>query len=244
MSKIIHQIWFQGEENLPDDLQELKLTVVQHNPDFEIMYWDYDKITSFIAEKRPDWIEKWNTLTDEDQAFVKLTEVTRWLVLYEFGGFYLDRDIKVFRPLKGLYDRLNELNLACFPLEKVSKDRYIQIPIGYKLYSTVKKRYEYILQDSFVYSNPKNSFFNKFLDYGFTLKEKNVFESFSIWALTDFSKKFSQDIYLLKEQDVLYGNETYGYCMHYFVNGWIDEAEDKPWESTPKTLHNFQLYKI
>ena len=244
MSKIIHQIWLQGEDKLPLNLHEFKISVIENNLDFEIKYWDYDEITSFIRNKRQDWVDKWNLIIDEDQSFVKLTEIARWLILYEYGGFYLDRDVMVYKPLNTLYDILQPLKTVCIASEKVIKDRYMQIPIGYKSYSTVKKRFEYVLQDSFVFSNPKNNFFSEFLDYGFELRHKNVFESFSIWALTDFVNKFKKSIFLLEECDVLHGNESDGYSSHYFVNGWLNNTDDRPWESTNSELKNFNLYKI
>lgn len=243
MPKIIHQIWLQGEDNINPDLVEFKESVITHNSDYQIMYWDYNKLTKFVKEKRPDFIERWNSVVDENQALIKFTDISRWLLLYEYGGFYLDRDIKVYKSLNLLYDRIDKP--IGFAMENIIKDRYIQTPMGYKLYSKVKKRYsDYVLQDCFSYAEPKQEFFNQFLEYCFKRKSHNIFDSFSVWALTDFVNENKFDIYLFNESDVLYGNDTDGISHHFLFHGWADQDVDEPWKSEPKNMKKFNLYKI
>lgn len=245
MSKIIHQIWLQGEKELPKNLQIYKQSVQKYAKDFEIIYWDYSKISNLVKTKFPNFIDKWNSILEDKQSLIKFTDISRWLILYEYGGFYLDRDIELLQDITKLYNDVIQHKIT-FTKEKVIKNRYAQSPLGFKMYSHIKDRFEFVYQDCFCFANPKQEFFLEFLDHAFEIKENNILDSFSVWSITDFIKKnkYEQIINCLDETTILFGLNDNGVSHHHLNHGWVDVNDDKPWNSVNEQIININFNKI
>lgn len=50
--KIIHQVWEEKTEPLPDFLMELGQTWKEQHPDWTYLFWDEEKIASFMSGGR------------------------------------------------------------------------------------------------------------------------------------------------------------------------------------------------
>lgn len=93
--KIIHYIWL-GGDRIPSEINDCIESWKSFMPDYQIMYWD-----GSIAEKMniPFVNEailygKW--------AFA--SDVIRLWVMYQYGGIYLDTDVKVLKSFDPLLD--------------------------------------------------------------------------------------------------------------------------------------------
>lgn len=91
--KIIHYCWFGGNP-LPDDVKKYIITWKKYCPDYEIKQWDESNfnINSNDYCREAYEAKKW--------AFV--TDYVRLKVLYDYGGFYMDTDVEVCKPLDDL----------------------------------------------------------------------------------------------------------------------------------------------
>ena len=91
--KIIHYIWL-GESEMPVILSECINTWKRFMPDYKLIRWDDDVLSQinmpFINEAVQS--KKW--------AFA--SDVVRLWVLYNYGGIYLDTDVKVFKSFDSL----------------------------------------------------------------------------------------------------------------------------------------------
>ncbi len=91
--KIIHYIWFGGNP-FPEKVQYCIDSWKKHLPDYKFVLWNEDTfdINSVPFTKQAYEHKKW--------AFV--SDYVRLYALYNYGGWYLDTDIEVVRPLKPL----------------------------------------------------------------------------------------------------------------------------------------------
>lgn len=98
---IIHQIWIQGYDNIPNTLLAYHLECKNINNNFEFILWDDEKIKKLLAEYFGLlYLETYNSYT----IFAQKADFARYAILYTYGGIYLDMDMKC---TKNLSDFLN-----------------------------------------------------------------------------------------------------------------------------------------
>jgi mannosyltransferase OCH1-like enzyme len=88
LPKLIHQIWIQGQDNLPKEYKENQNTWIYMNPGWEYRLWDDQQLIDLIEEKYYDLLERYMTYTKP----VLKADLGRLVVLHEYGGIYLDMD--------------------------------------------------------------------------------------------------------------------------------------------------------
>lgn len=94
--KIIHQIWLQGEDNLPKDYRNY-LKEYRNMPGYKHMLWDDVSIRKLIKNTFPHLIKVY----DYYPFWVMRVDLVKYVILYNYGGFYVDMDTK---PLKSFDD--------------------------------------------------------------------------------------------------------------------------------------------
>lgn len=94
--KKIHYCWFGGKE-LPDFLKKCMESWSRCCPDYEILRWDESNFDIHKHEytRQAAVHQKWGFVTD----------VARLDILYQYGGIYLDTDVKLLKSLDGLLYR-------------------------------------------------------------------------------------------------------------------------------------------
>lgn len=98
--KIIHYCWFGGKP-LSDNVRKYIDTWKRYCPDYKIIEWNEN---NFDVTQNGYCHEAYNA---KKWAFV--SDYARLKVLHDYGGFYLDTDVEVVRPLDDLriYDALS-----------------------------------------------------------------------------------------------------------------------------------------
>lgn len=88
--KIIHYIWF-GRKPFPEKVQECIDSWHKHMPEYKFMLWNEDTfdVNSVPFTKQAYDNRKW--------AFV--SDYVRIYALHKFGGWYLDTDVEILKPL-------------------------------------------------------------------------------------------------------------------------------------------------
>lgn len=91
--KILHYCWFGGNA-MPDSIKSLINTWRRYCPDYEIIEWNENNfdVNQNAYCKEAYEAKKW--------AFV--SDYARLKILKEFGGFYLDTDVEIVKPLDPL----------------------------------------------------------------------------------------------------------------------------------------------
>jgi len=100
----IHYFWAGGD--IPADVRDLVRSWKSLNPDYEIVHWDDLSLpqTDQVAFLRRE--QKWCALSDFARAYA----------IYNQGGFYLDTDIKLIRPLDKLTAFPGFISIQAFPV--------------------------------------------------------------------------------------------------------------------------------
>jgi hypothetical protein len=91
--KIIHNIWIEGYENLPNEYKVTYANIKKINPEWEFMIWD-DEMIKKILKKYPSLYNmyiKSNNYTEIDNNKIK-SDIARYIIMKEYGGLYFDID--------------------------------------------------------------------------------------------------------------------------------------------------------
>jgi mannosyltransferase OCH1-like enzyme len=91
---IIHQIWLQGYSKIPSHL----LSYMKHNkvmhPMWKHYFWDEPTILKLLRNN-PIYLKTYHQFPYLHQK----VDFARYIILYQYGGIYLDMDVKVIKPL-------------------------------------------------------------------------------------------------------------------------------------------------
>jgi mannosyltransferase OCH1-like enzyme len=118
--KIIHQIWYQGVNKIPNKYTKLYKTVTNTNPLWHHIIWDDHKVQKHFKNKT----NILNTYNNFPYLHQKV-DFIRYCILYEFGGIYLDMDVTVLKSFDKLVNENKnyECILSTINLDKL--DSYI-----------------------------------------------------------------------------------------------------------------------
>lgn len=226
--KIIHQIWIQGCDKIPDNLRKLHENCRKTNDDFEYICWDDDKIKNFLQKNYDKkYLDLYNLYTVPAQK----ADFARYAILYIYGGVYLDMDMVCHKNLEPL------LNNNVFHTGYIFADffkRYLNGIIG-----SVPKHelFQYIF---------KNLFIRK-ADLG------NVTYSTGTSLFYDSIKEYQKatgndDVTLIPRKYLdpcnLYDNES---CPYQCKDCYIAHTNNSSWSKTNlyiKRFVNSKYYKI
>ena len=84
--KIIHQTWI-SQDSIPKAYKECVDSIKAKNADYEYRFYDDNDCIIFIENKFPEFLNVYKFLTPVEKA-----DLFRYLIVYEYGGIYLDID--------------------------------------------------------------------------------------------------------------------------------------------------------
>src|SRR5271166_3819149 len=87
--KIIHSIWFQGWDSLPEKYYENIASVGRHNPDWQYIKWDSESIRNLIRGLGDDYLQKY----DDFKVMHQKIDFGRYAIIYAHGGVSVDTDV-------------------------------------------------------------------------------------------------------------------------------------------------------
>jgi inositol phosphorylceramide mannosyltransferase catalytic subunit len=96
--RIIHQIWYQGENHLPDRYRFYRETWKGNHPNWQFILWDEVSINNFMTREYP-FFEKYFTGYPLN---IQRMDAARYFILNTFGGFYIDTDVENLKPIDEL----------------------------------------------------------------------------------------------------------------------------------------------
>ena len=125
--KKIHQIWFQGYDNLHTEVKNVIEHNLKINPEWEHVFWDSKRIDDFIKNNESDYVYRaYNKINPVFKAMK--ADLARYIILYHIGGVYIDIKIKILNTLDKWIDN-TKLNLTNW---------YIKHPILYLYTNNIK----------------------------------------------------------------------------------------------------------
>lgn len=105
--RVIHQIWYQGEDQIPEHLQVYRKTWMDIHPDYTFVLWDQQVIES-LMKRYPQNIQD---LYNSYDIMIQRIDFARYVILYTFGGIYIDMDVKCLKSLNNIYDKHVDKNV-------------------------------------------------------------------------------------------------------------------------------------
>lgn len=97
--KIIHQIWYQGESNIPQEYVYYSKTWKSKNKDYEWLLWSEHDILQLIEVKFPEYLEFFNSLPE----MIQKIDFAKYCIIYTYGGVYVDMDSECLKSIDGLF---------------------------------------------------------------------------------------------------------------------------------------------
>jgi hypothetical protein len=92
---VIHQIWIQGQEDLPEIYRRASKTWQKKNPDWNYRLWDDRALRELMATAAPEWLP----LYEVQGGMIGKADVGRYALLLVLGGLYADMDTECVRPV-------------------------------------------------------------------------------------------------------------------------------------------------
>ena len=101
--KIIHYCWISGEDNMPADIKKCIESWHIHLPDYQFINWN---------DSNFDWnICEFTKYCRENNFYAFCADYVRFWAIYNYGGFYLDTDVTVYKS----FDELLKLKRVIAP---------------------------------------------------------------------------------------------------------------------------------
>lgn len=111
--KIIHQIWLQGENNIPADYPNYSASWKEKNPEFTYILWDDEMISELIKKIFPQFMKIYNSYP----KLVQKVDSAKYIILYHYGGIYIDMDLECIQSLNGLLNKYSNSSCECILLK-------------------------------------------------------------------------------------------------------------------------------
>ncbi|WP_276089668.1 glycosyltransferase [Pedobacter sp. JY14-1] len=97
-AKIIHLIFLNKDEVLPEIFTKCVKRIHDYHPDWQINTYGEDEASQIIHVNCPELFDWYNSYTHT----VQKADILRVLLVYLFGGFYLDMDMYLYNNLDAL----------------------------------------------------------------------------------------------------------------------------------------------
>ncbi|XP_045161751.2 uncharacterized protein LOC123526579 isoform X2 [Mercenaria mercenaria] len=151
---IIHQTF--RSVMLPYNYARYAKKLYDMNPSWQYMFWTDDSARRLIKDRYPELLNDWDSFNKS----ISKGDFLRYVVLYEFGGAYIDLDVNPVRPL----DRVTMKYSCIIPTEPFEHNVFI--------WNT-----QIFMNNAIMFCRPKHPFFKKLLNnIKDTLKIKGVTE--------------------------------------------------------------------
>jgi inositol phosphorylceramide mannosyltransferase catalytic subunit len=134
--KIIHQIFYQGETEIPDKYRDYRSSVQENHPHWKHMFWDEKNSRIFLEENYPWFLPVY----DSYPYWIQRCDSIRYFILHYYGGFYIDMDIE---SLKAIDDLLEDYELIFSKLIDINNAIIGSIPghpLWLQVFEELKKR--------------------------------------------------------------------------------------------------------
>jgi len=220
--KIIIQTW--KDNIIPDKWKEGQNSIINLNPDFKyILLTDIDN-RNIVKKYFPYFLDTF----DNFKYNIQRADAIRYIVLYLFGGIYLDLDYVELKPFRYLIDELNK-----FHNKK-------------KIYFVKSVNTPWCITNSFIMSEPRQEFWlfviremmkpNYFKFFG---KHFHVFTSTGPFMLNKMYNKYKNQIQILDNIIVPCNICNLNTQCQKNNNYYIYPTEGSSWHGNDSKLYNF-----
>lgn len=104
--KIIHQIWFQGANNVPSKYHSNIAKMKQFHPNWEYKLWDEKSISVILNQINQSGVV--GGATPYFEYLHQKVDYARYVILHQMGGIYVDMDVVIHKPFDALLQEFSE----------------------------------------------------------------------------------------------------------------------------------------
>lgn len=103
---IIHQIWLQGQDNIPEKYHKNIKESMKNQSSWEYILWDDLKIINLLRMQK-EWIDTYYKL----EYLHHKVDFARYIILYIYGGAYIDMDARIIKPLDKIINEYSSYDM-------------------------------------------------------------------------------------------------------------------------------------
>lgn len=114
--RIIHQIWFQGENQIPAKYRPYQESWKKNHPQWQYRLWDQKQIEALVDHSSADIQQTYHDLP----LMIQKIDFGKYVILQKYGGVYADMDMESMKPLDDLFTNhptkrlmISEINIGC-----------------------------------------------------------------------------------------------------------------------------------
>lgn len=105
---LIHQIWYQGEENIPQKYFKNRDSIREHHEkESEIILWDERKIEKLLFDEFSWFYATWLSMP----LMIQKIDAAKMMILWKYGGIYYDMDMEFIKSPLSTYQTLKNNNI-------------------------------------------------------------------------------------------------------------------------------------
>lgn len=228
--QIIHQIWSEKREPLPECFRILGDTWKRDYPDWQHILWNDNTMKEFVSLHYPQYLNIYNSFPYDVQRW----DAVRYLILEKMGGMYVDTDYESIMPM----DEILFGKTCCFAEEPELHRKSVN-----KSFAFNNALMACIPNHPFIRKVIETVYSEEMLSFPSEPKNKCVFTTTGPWMLMTqyehLKEKERQEIFLIpyryvtpfdiyQAQYVRMGVENEeleacleeAYAVHYFFSGW------------------------
>ena len=229
--KIIHQVWSEIHEPLPDYYLLLTETWKEQYPEWRYEFWNEERMNHYVETHYPEYWDAYNRYPYNAQRW----DAIRYLVLNKMGGMYVDIDYESLEPM----DTLLAGKSCCFAMEPQSHCKLFNRKVMFNSALMAS-----IPAHPFVQKILKRVFSEEIIQYRAPSKDICVWSTTGPWGLIDLYEQSSEiekaSVYLIPDKyvtpfDVMQARQVRAgvenealenclkdaYAVHYFFGSWL-----------------------
>jgi mannosyltransferase OCH1-like enzyme len=189
--KIIHQIWYQGENNIPEKYQINIQSIKNNHKDWQYIFWDDNSIKPNLSSIE---LELYNNY----QYMHQKIDFAKYVILNQMGGVYLDMDVKSLKPLDNLIDENQNKELI---ISKTNTNYFESIIscLNLECYN-----------NGIIISSPNNKILKEIIDYCLKIKNcSSLLPKINCINITTGPQMFTKIINKFKNDKILILDNEY-----------------------------------
>ena len=148
--RVLHQTW-KNTEDFPAHFASSVRTCMALHPTWEYKFWSDSDNEELVERLYPQHADIFN-----DMAAIKRADIARLVILYEYGGAYLDFDVECARPLDELIFLSDELDIGCI----LGAENELHTVL-------LEDRQNPMVSNAMMIARPKHPFIRELIDYIF-----------------------------------------------------------------------------
>lgn len=217
--KIIHYCWLGSE--IPEFLQKNIDGWREIMPDYEFIKWDFDR----FPKGKSVWVDQ----ACEMRKYAFASDYIRLYALYNYGGIYLDTDVKILKPLDVFLDLPYFVGMENNDYGIIGTGT-LGFPKGHQLLKQLLDRYEdrpFINKYGKLEMEPNTVMFRRYVDAQMELHvisdKKDFIDAYNVF------NAFAPDFFCPKNsesQEISVTENTY--AIHDFAASWVESQSKMP----------------